>query len=162
MSIIPAQPHKTLEIRRFTRESAPDDFEKAWQLRLEVFVKEQHVPIELEQDKADDEAQHWLLLENDLPVATGRFIAYQEGCQMRPVAKIGRIAVKKEARGNHLGERMMQEILRYVQAEDYDQAILDAQTPVVPFYEKLGFRAEGDEFEDAGIMHYRMRLILNE
>ena len=35
-------------------------------------------------------------------------------------------------------------------------AVLDAQVPVIPFYERLGFVAEGPVFDDAGIPHRRM------
>ena len=70
---------------------------------------------------------------------------------MRPIAKIGRIAVKKDYRGQHLGERIMREILDHIREEGYEQAILDSQTHALKFYEKLGFIAEGDEFEEAGI-----------
>jgi predicted GNAT family N-acyltransferase len=87
-------------------------------------------------------------------------VAYQEGCQMRPVAKIGRIAVSQARRGQKLGDWIMREILQTVREEGYEQAILDSQTQAISFYEKLGFVAEGEEFLDAGILHYRMRLVL--
>lgn len=148
-------------LRQFTREQDPDAFSLAMALRTEVFVDEQNVPVEEEQDPYDDEARHWLLLDgHGRPVATGRMVSYQEACQMRPVAKIGRIAVKKSCRGQKLGDRIMLAILAGCRAEGFDQAILDAQTPVIPFYEKLGFEVEGDEFMDAGIPHFRMRLVL--
>ncbi len=151
-----------LMMRQFRQAEDPDAFRLAMALRMEVFVDEQRVPPEEELDDHDAEALHWLLLEeaSGQPVAVGRMLPYQEGCQMRPVAKIGRIAVKKSHRGQKLGDRLMQAILNACRAEGFDQAILDAQTPVIPFYEKLGFVAEGDEFMDAGIPHYRMRLVL--
>jgi predicted GNAT family N-acyltransferase len=151
-----------LTIKRFRREEAPADFERAIALRTRVFVDEQQVPIEEERDHYDDEATHWLVEESATgeAVATGRMISYQEGCQMRPVAKIGRIAVTGSRRGQRLGDWVMREILKTVAAEGYDQAILDAQTRVIPFYEKLGFVVEGDEFMDANIPHFRMRLTI--
>lgn len=149
------------EVRRFLKATAPDDFTLALQIRTAVFIEEQAVPEELELDEFDDEAMHWLLLHPDsgLPVATGRMLAYQEACQARPVAKIGRIAVSQSVRGQRVGERLMREILTLVRAEGFEQAILDAQTRVLPFYEKLGFVREGFEFMDANIPHYRMRLV---
>ncbi len=39
-----------------------------------------------------------------------------------------------------------------------EPVILDAQVQVIPFYEKLGFVAEGPVFDDAGIPHRRMTL----
>jgi predicted GNAT family N-acyltransferase len=149
-------------IRQFNRQGSASDFERALALRIEVFVEEQAVPIEEEQDEADDEAMHWLILDSATLTAlcTARMVPYQEGCQMRPVAKIGRVAVKKTMRGKQLGALIMGEILATVQREGYDQAILDAQVQVIPFYEKLGFVTEGEEFLDAGIRHYRMRSVL--
>lgn len=79
---------------------------------------------------------------------------------MRPVAKIGRIAVKRSMRGKRLGELVMREILATAMEQGYEQAILDAQVQALPFYEKLGFVAEGDEFLDANIPHYAMRYML--
>jgi predicted GNAT family N-acyltransferase len=150
-----------LVIRRFTREESPLDFDLALHLRQEVFVLEQAVPFEEEQDEYDDEAIHWLILDMEALeiLATARMTSYQEGCQMRPVAKIGRVAVKQSARGKGLGELLMREILDTVEEQGYDQAILDAQVQALPFYEKLGFVAEGDEFMDANIPHFRMRYV---
>lgn len=152
----------TIVIRRFTREESPLDFDLAMALRMEVFVEEQSVPVEEELDAYDDEAIHWLVLNlGTLEIlATGRLISYQEGCQMRPVAKIGRIAVKRSMRGKRLGELVMREILATAMEQGYEQAILDAQVQALPFYEKLGFVAEGDEFLDANIPHYAMRYML--
>lgn len=167
MSLDPATPASQTErpflCRSFLRTEAPADFEQAMNLRINVFVQEQNVPVELEQDEFDDEALHWVLLhpETQEVVATARIQPYQEACQARPVAKIGRVAVNSSFRGQRLGERLMREILNYCHAEGYEYAILDAQTRVLPFYEKLGFVREGFEFMDAGIPHYRMRLALS-
>ncbi len=38
-----------------------------------------------------------------------------------------------------------------------DEVYLHAQTRVVGFYERFGFAAEGDEFDEAGIPHRLMR-----
>lgn len=150
-----------LVIRRFTREESPLDFDLALDLRKEVFVAEQSIPLEAELDEYDDEAIHWLILnlESLEILATVRMVSYQEGCQMRPVAKIGRIAVKQSARGKGLGLLIMREVLGAVDEQGYDQAILDAHVHLVPFYEKLGFVAEGDPFTIAGVSLSRMRYV---
>lgn len=156
------QEQPAFTIRRFRREDSPVDFELAMALRTEVFVGEQNVPPDRELDEYEDECLHWLFLDSATcePIAAARFRPYQEGCQMRPVAKLERIVVKKSLRGQKLGDKLMQDMLAYVRAEGFEQAILDAQTQVVGFYETFGFESEGDEFMDAGIPHYRMRLIL--
>lgn len=165
----------TICIHRFHSDEAPQAFQQVLKLRLEVFVQEQQISLEEELDGNDESAWHFLMTgslpesppiaqahASTIPVvlATGRLISYQEGCQMRPVAKLGRIAVQREWRGCGAGERLVREILKTVSEEGYEQVILDAQTSVLPFYEKLGFIKEGDAFLDANILHYRMRLLL--
>lgn len=147
--------------RRFLKADAPQDFTLAIQLRLAVFVEERAIPEDLEQDEFDEEAVHWLLLhpESGLPVATGRMISYQEACQSRPVAKLGRIAVSQSHRGQRIGEKLMADILVFAKSEGFEQVILDADTRVLPFYERLGFVREGFEFVEANTSLYRMRLV---
>lgn len=155
--------HTGLQMLRFRPEESPEVFVKAQALRQAVFVEEQGVPSELEWDEFDTEAIHWLFIQPDSgePVATARLLSYQEACQTPPVAKIGRVAVSQSVRGQGLGQHLMREILAHAQAEGFQQAILDAQTRAVPFYERLGFVKEGFEFMEAGIPHYRMRLVFH-
>lgn len=124
-------------------------------IRKAVFVEEQHVPFELEMDAYDASATHFLLRDNSgTPLATARLV------DKNGVAKIGRVAVVHTARGLGLGLALMQAILEAARREGFSEAVLDSQTYALPFYERLGFVAEGDEFDDAGIPHFRMRRTL--
>ena len=58
-------------------------------VRIEVFVDEQKVPIELEQDDRDTFCLHVLAIIDDQPIGTGRIDIEKGG-------KIGRIAVLSE------------------------------------------------------------------
>ncbi len=120
-------------------------------IRMVVFVHEQQVPAELELDAYDDDATHLLLTEDNVPLATARLV------DKHGVAKIGRVAVVKAARGRGLGLRIMQAALEEARGQGFRAAMLDSQTYAIPFYEKLGFVAEGEEFDDAGIPHRLMR-----
>lgn len=151
---------QTLHCIHFTRAEDPDSFAEAMDIRTKVFVEEQKVPAELERDEYDEAATHFLLLEKGEPVATGRVVDFQDRCQSRPVAKIGRVAVLSEHREQGFGEFLMWKILDYAREQGYEQAVLDSQTQAVVFYENLGFEKEGFEFEDAGIPHLAMRRVL--
>lgn len=146
----------------FEGRKSPEKLARALDLRLMVFVVEQGVPLEEERDGYDETAWHWLITDAHTgeALATARVIAYQEACRTRPVAKIGRVAVRRSQRGRRLGETLMRNLLQTIREMGYEQSILDAQAPVVAFYEKLGFVVEGDAFEEAGILHYRMRLVV--
>ena len=129
----------------------PEEFEACCAIRKAVFVDEQAVPLELEMDEYDGAATHFLLREGDTPLATARLL------NKHGRAKIGRVAVLREARGRGLGLALMRAVLDEAQQQGFTEAVLDSQTYAIPFYERLGFVAEGDEFDDAGIPHFLMR-----
>lgn len=133
--------------------TAPDDeglLQCAFAVRREVFCGEQHVPEELELDDLDREAWHFLLLEDGEPVAAARLLSHAGA------AKIGRVAVLRPHRGRGLGRRIMEIAMNAAKELRLDPIVLDAQLPSIPFYERLGFVAEGPTFVDAGIPHRRM------
>jgi len=129
----------------------PADWEACYAIRKTVFVEEQAVPLELELDEYDDVATHFLLRDGDAPLATARLL------DKHGLAKIGRVAVLKEARGRGLGLVLMRAVLEEARRQGFTEAVLDSQTYAIPFYERLGFVAEGEEFDDAGIPHSLMR-----
>ena len=129
----------------------PADVEACYAIRKTVFVQEQAVPLELEMDECDDTATHFLLRDADAPQATARLL------DKHGLAKIGRVAVLAEVRGRGLGLVLMRAVLDGARRQGFTEAVLDSQTYAIPFYERLGFVAEGDEFDDAGIPHYLMR-----
>jgi predicted GNAT family N-acyltransferase len=130
----------------------PAEREACYDIRKAVFVEEQAVPLELEMDEYDDVAVHFLLRDSGrTPLATARLL------DKHGLAKIGRVAVLKEARGYGLGLMLMQFVLDEARRRGFTEAVLDSQTYAIPFYARLGFTAEGEEFDDAGIPHFLMR-----
>ncbi len=125
-------------------------------LRTRVFVGEQNVPPELELDEFDGTADHLVALD-DAGVVRGtlRVMPYHEND-----LKIGRVAVDAALRGRGLGLALMREAIAEARRRGCGAAHLGSQVTVVGFYEKLGFTAFGDVFDDAGIPHRHMVLRL--
>lgn len=129
------------------------DKDDAFAIRVTVFVHEQNVPVELEADEYDADALHLIARDaNNEAVGTLRLVDKGAG-----LAKIGRVATLSMVRGQGVGATLMEEAVRLAQERGFTVAILDAQLPVIGFYERFGFVAEGPEFLDAGIRHRRMR-----
>ncbi|WP_223066422.1 GNAT family N-acetyltransferase [Paenibacillus caui] len=124
-------------------------------IRKEVFVEEQQVPIELEIDEFDrisPDAHHLLIEQDGKNAATGRITYYKDNA-----AKMQRIAVRKEFRSQGIGQVLMLALEELARELGFEKAVLDGQLHAVPFYEKLGYEVASQEpFEDAGIMHHRM------
>jgi len=135
----------------------PADRDAAMAIRFEVFVDEQGVPAELEPDEFDANALHLLATDAATGEAVGTARIVDKGSG---VAKIGRVAVRQNARGRGVGQTLMACALDHAVRAGQTLAVLDAQVPVLPFYERLGFVADGPVFDDAGIPHRRMSLKL--
>lgn len=118
-------------------------------VRFAVFVDEQRVPPDIEIDERDESCVHVLAFVDEVPVGTGRLDLAQNG-------KVGRVAVLAASRRRGVGTALMQKL--HVVARDHALASVwcHAQLAAVPFYERLGYRASGDVFEEAGILHRRM------
>jgi predicted GNAT family N-acyltransferase len=129
----------------------PQDLERVFAIRHQVFVQEQGVPADEEHDSHDAQATHWLVWHQDQAVATARLVRYPE-----EQGKIGRVAVLQPWRGQKVGQTLMQAIHQWVDHQPLNKLILDAQLAVIPFYERLGYQAEGEIFDDCGILHRRM------
>ena len=122
-------------------------------IRYDVFVVEQNVPVELERDELDATALHFLGRVDDVPTGTARIVVKDD------TGKIGRVAVLKAARGKGLGTALVRTCLDELRkTPGVMRAALGAQLDALGFYERLGFVAYGDVFDDAGIDHRMMEL----
>ena len=128
----------------------------AERLRMEVFVKEQGVPREIEIDEFDTMCRHVVVV-NRLghAVATGRLVSDAPG-----VARIGRMAVARELRGSRVGRQVLDALVQAARDRGDTHAVLHAQVHAQNFYARAGFVPEGAVYEEAGIDHITMRMTL--
>jgi len=128
-----------------------NDEELLINIRYQVFVDEQKVPIELEIDDDDPLAAHVLCLVDGQPVGTGRILL--DG-------HIGRLAVLKAHRKQGYGNKMLAHLELIAQEHGLTQVFLNAQVSAIPFYKKRGYKIISDVFDDAGIPHQTMQKTL--
>jgi predicted GNAT family N-acyltransferase len=120
-------------------------------LRREVFVHEQHVPPEEEFDAFDLTATHLVALDDGDVVGCLRIIFLDEH------AKFGRVVVAASARGKGIASAMMKFAMDVARERGETRFYLTAQTDKLALYEKLGFTAYGEEFQDGGMPHLAMK-----
>ena len=129
----------------------------AYAIRHAVFVEEQGIPAELEMYDYDPIAEHVLAFVDDQCVATARIYLDEQDPSK---AKIGRMAVLKEFRGQGIGTALLGEAIRVGMMQGASVFELHAQQSAAPFYAKLQFKPDGAIFDEVGIPHQRMRLVL--
>ncbi|WP_135363550.1 GNAT family N-acetyltransferase [Halosimplex halophilum] len=126
------------------------DREAALAVRREVFVEEQGVPEDIEMDGKDDEAVHFVAVDDD-PVGAARLREVDPD-----VGKVERVAVVADRRGEGLGRALMDRLEATAADRGIDRLTMHAQTHVEGFYERLGYERTSDVFEEAGIDHVEM------
>lgn len=122
-------------------------------LRRVVFIEEQGVSEADELDDRDDEAIHLLAMDG---VALGSARLLVEG----GTGKIGRVCVLAEARGRGIGAALIRAAVEKFRSMGLEKAKLGAQVHALGFYESLGFQSFGPVYDDAGIAHRDMALVL--
>jgi predicted GNAT family N-acyltransferase len=139
-------------IRPTAAVAGPEDRPEIAALRTRVFVDEQGVPPEIEQDDADAWAVHVLSRDDDgAVVATGRLLVRGRS------AGIGRMAADPAVRGRGHGAAVLAELHRQAVLRGVTEIELHAQVTARRFYERAGYATVGGEYEEAGIRHVTMR-----
>jgi predicted GNAT family N-acyltransferase len=122
-------------------------------IRYAVFVIEQKIPVELEWDDMDAVCLHAIAFdENGQSLGTGRLL---------PDGHIGRMAVKKSARGAGIGGILLDALVKAAQQRGDTVVKLNAQENAEGFYARHGFSRDGHEFVEAGIPHIGMQRVLS-
>lgn len=128
----------------------PEIIKKAYALRKLVFVQEQQVPEEIELDEFDVTALHGVAQIGNEIVGVLRLLI-EDGC-----GHLGRLAVKKELRGQGLGRDLMKLAEEKAKELKLKEIYFHAQYHAMPFYQKLGYGTRGEIFKEAGIDHIEM------
>lgn len=121
-------------------------------IRREVFIEEQSCPEQDEYDGLDATAIHLIVYVDEVPAATGRIL--HDGKNFR----IGRLAVLKKFRGQKIGDLALRLLLYKTFSMGASSIHIDAQTYIIPFYQKFGFSEYGEEFLEVGIPHKKMKV----
>jgi predicted GNAT family N-acyltransferase len=131
--------------------SAGSDSERAQALevRRSVFIDEQGVDAALEHDEHDATCEHLIALADDRVVGAARHRRTERG------VKLERVAVLAELRGRGVGRALVRHAI--ARLPSHGDLYIHAQCSALGFWERMGFVAEGPEFQEADIAHRLMR-----
>jgi len=131
-----------------------DDLIKAYAVRAVVFIGEQKCPYDIEIDEHEHSSIHILGEIDGEPFAAARLRF------PGPYAKLERIAIRQEWRGQGLGHQLVDYMIEQCRKRGFTTIKMHAQAYLVDYYAKHGFIRQGELFDEAGIDHYLMILEL--
>jgi predicted GNAT family N-acyltransferase len=133
----------------------PKQRDDAFAVRIAVFVEEQQIPREDEIDEHDDtDAVHCVAYVDRVPAGAGRLVVVDG--RDAPCAKIGRMAVLASHRGRGIGAAVLVALEGEAASRGLRVCRLSAQLHARGFYERAGYTAHGDIYDDVGIPHIDM------
>lgn len=130
--------------------TTPRQRDDAFAVRIAVFVEGQRIPRSEELDELDAVAVHCAGYADGAPVAAGRLLL-ADG-----YGKIGRMAVLAPHRGTGLGAGVLDALEREGATRGMRHFKLSAQLHARSFYERYGYTAVGDVYDEVGIPHIAM------
>ncbi|CAD6573305.1 MAG: hypothetical protein TREMPRED_000773 [Tremellales sp. Tagirdzhanova-0007] len=154
-----------------------DEVEACYDIRMEVFVVEQGFPVDTEIDDYDPISTHFFLNVpiTDPPPESTSFItlpSVTSSSTLKPVgtvrwtpskAKVSRLALLPAARKQGYGRQLLEAVHRHAEETASTEEMRSVSERsgeksiyAIPFYEKMGYAAEGPEFDEDGAPHMRM------
>ena len=130
--------------------NSDDEVTAALALRSRVFIDEQGVSFEADQDGRDPEATHIVAVDDGAVIGTCRLLF------RGPIARLGRLAVEPERRGDGVAAAILREADRVAVDAGAETIALHAQTYARALYEHAGYEEYGPTFVEEGIEHVAM------
>jgi predicted GNAT family N-acyltransferase len=128
-----------------------DELQEGFEVRRQVFVREQGISEDLVFDGHDREALHMVVKDGEMVIGSARvqFLANKQ-------AKLERMAILRHYRRKGIGKKMLLFLDAVWNDKQVQQVIIHAQLEVVSFYKLCGFDELGLPFREAGIKHIKM------
>ena len=132
----------------FITDQAKDD---CFAIRRKVFMQEQGFRHEF--DELDARATHLCAYADDVPVGCLRYFPDIE----RPSCiHIGRVAVLPAYRHHHIGRKLMEQAELQIRNKGFAEIRISAQLQAMPFYQRCGYRCDGETYLDEHVLHIDM------
>jgi predicted GNAT family N-acyltransferase len=128
-------------------------YHAARDVRFSALYEPWGLPIRLVDDADGLEYVHFVAVAED-----GSVVGYARLHLQGGESKAYQVAVDEPWRARGVGRALMAAVAERARAEGRDRLHLDARVYAIPFYERLGFTAEGDTFISGrtGTPHRRM------
>ncbi|HZH66684.1 MAG TPA: GNAT family N-acetyltransferase [Flavisolibacter sp.] len=128
-----------------------DDYKQVLKLREEVLRKPLGLSFSDEELQKEKDNMHMTAYEDDRML--GCCMLVQEGDE---TVRLRQMAVVNDVQGKGIGRALMQFAENLARDRGYKKITMHARKNAVGFYEKLGYKKSGEEFEEVTIPHYVM------
>ena len=124
-------------------------YQKERELRNEVLLRPIGIP-DYGWEMNDDKSWHFIAIDQSNLIGCVLLVPLNTNLNK---AQLTQMAVAKSRQGKGIGKLLVKYLLDFAASKGIKEILIHSRAEVTSFYEQLGFKVYGDEFEEVGIKH---------
>jgi len=143
-----------VEIKRITLEDQL--YQQERNLRNRILLRPIGIP-DYGWEHNDTKSWHFVAIESEKVIGCVVLVRLDENASKTQLIQM---AVEKEFQGRGIGRMLVEYLIEFASENKVQEIQIHARDDVKVFYEQLGFRVVGEPFEEVGIKHRHMLMVL--
>lgn len=113
----------------------PESIKISQEIRNEVFVQEQGIPLHLDLDGLDSQSYHSIAYENDIAIGVARLALVEDNNSV-----MARVAIKQKYRGKGIASKLVNSLIAKAKELKINSIEIHAHEYLRKYYETFGFQ----------------------
>lgn len=131
-------------------------YQQERELRNKILLRPIGVP-DFGWEMNDSRSWHFVAVDDAKVIGCVLLVPLDENLQ---VGQLIQMAVDHNWQGKGVGKKLVNDLLVFAETKGFAEIVIHSRADVTSFYEALGFKTFGDEFEEVGVVHRHLRLNL--
>lgn len=131
-------------------------YQQERELRNKILLRPIGVP-DFGWEMNDSRSWHFVAVDDAKVIGCVLLVPLDENLQ---VGQLIQMAVDHNWQGKGVGKKLVNDLLVFAETKGFAEIVIHSRADVTSFYEALGFKTFGDEFEEVGVEHRHLRLNL--
>jgi len=131
-------------------------YQQERELRNKILLRPIGIP-DFGWEMNDSKSWHFVAIDDSKVIGCVLLVPMDENFQ---AGQLIQMAVAHDMQGKGVGKQLVNDLLAFAKTKGFTEIVIHSRTDVTSFYEALGFKTFGDEFEEVGVVHRHLRMSL--
>lgn len=131
-------------------------YQQERELRNKILLRPIGVP-DFGWEMNDSKSWHFVAVDDTKVIGCVLLVPLDENLE---TGQLIQMAVDHHLQGKGVGKKLVTDLLAFAKTKGFTEIVIHSRTDVTSFYEALGFKTFGDEFEEVGVVHRHLRMSL--
>ncbi|MDN3642349.1 GNAT family N-acetyltransferase [Lutimonas halocynthiae] len=131
-------------------------YQQERELRNKILLRPIGVP-DYGWEMNDSKSWHFVAIDDAKVIGCVLLVPLDENVQ---IGQLIQMAVDHHWQGKGVGKKLVKDLVAFAKTKEFTEIVIHSRAEVTSFYEALGFKTFGDEFEEVGVVHRHLRMSL--